>query len=305
MTAIILYSPLDASTASAFRTSCGNIDATFVSTGWVQSSDTGQINWSSVALPGGANTSAGYSIYHMNDTLQATYPVFIKIEYGTSAASTIGFWITIGTGSNGSGTLTGILNTRLQFGAAPANNTGIIFPSYFSGSSSRYSFVLCPYVSSNNCLCVLSIERTKDSAGALTNAGVMLFTLGTVITAISQYLPFSGTIPAQYSAWNCNVPYSNTITSTSAYKNTVALYPIRCWTPGESGPSSNIFIYQTGDITPSPYTLTTPNTVSLSLFDGNVTSTYVPILHYNSYWAVIAGSNRGNVTNVGIAMRYE
>ena len=305
MTAIILYSPLDVTSHATFRTSCGNVDATFVATGWVRSSDSGQIaDWGGVGLPGIANTSAGYSIYHMNDALQATYPVFIKIEYGTSASSTIGFWVTLGTGSNGSGTLTGILNTRLQFGTG-GNNTLTTHPSYISGSSSRYSFVLCANAPSNTCLCILSIERTKDSTGTLTSDGVMLFTLGTTSTTTSQYLPFSGTIPAQYSAWNCNIPASNSTTSTPAYKNTVALYPIRCWTPGESGPSSNIFIYQTTDITPSPVALATPNTVSLSLFDGNVTSTYVPILNYNSAWAVTSGSNRGSLANIGIAMRYE
>ena len=63
-----------------------------------ESTVTGQINWATVNAPGAINTVAGYEVYRFNDALQATAPVFIKIEYGFAAALTVPtMWITVGT----------------------------------------------------------------------------------------------------------------------------------------------------------------------------------------------------------------
>ncbi len=89
----------------------------FTTLGLTQTADTGQIDPATVALPGAANTSAGYVIGRFNDTAQATSPVFFKLEFGTGASTAIpAMWITLGTGSNGSGTLTGVVTTRVATG---------------------------------------------------------------------------------------------------------------------------------------------------------------------------------------------
>lgn len=113
--------------------------------GLSQTADTGQINWTTVTYTATANYSSGYEIYQFTDTLQATYPIFIKIEYGTGAqtGTTTGepaIWITVGEGSNGSGTLTGTLSNRTQIvGAGTANqieSNTLPYPTYicFNGS---------------------------------------------------------------------------------------------------------------------------------------------------------------------------
>src|SRR5262245_52043536 len=81
--------------------------------GWVQTSDTGQIDLTTVVKPAAVSTSQGYEIWRMADSLQATFPVFMKLEYGSGASSANNpqIWITLGTGSNGSGTLTGNTTT--------------------------------------------------------------------------------------------------------------------------------------------------------------------------------------------------
>jgi hypothetical protein len=89
--------------------------ALFTSIGITQTADTGQIG-ATAALPGTTQTSAGYVIGRFNDTAQATSPVFFKIEFGTGASVSVPMaWITVGQGSNGSGTLTGTLSARVPF----------------------------------------------------------------------------------------------------------------------------------------------------------------------------------------------
>lgn len=109
--------------------------ALFTTLGVTQTSDTGQV-WSSGGgatgtLPSAANTSAGYVIGRFNDSLQSSYPVFFKLEFGTgSAVADPTIWITVGTSSNGSGTINGTSCTRVMASPGNANNTGT-FSSYF------------------------------------------------------------------------------------------------------------------------------------------------------------------------------
>jgi hypothetical protein len=288
----------DSTTTANFRLWGSFVDNTFVASGWVQTSDTGQINWGTATVPNNVNTIIGYSIFRMNDTLQATKPVFVKMEYGQGSTMTFPYiGITIGTGSDGAGNITGILRAR---GLFTANQTSALLtiPSYISGSNNRWCATLWPNSSNHYSWFTFSIERTKDSAGAVTNDGLMYFAGSIISSSISQYLPFTGTIPSTYTAWNCCVPASAT---NSAFKNTVALYPIKCWTPGESGPSTNIFMYNNLDITPS---VGTSNTISVSLFDGGVTSTYIPITFFGAF-STVATYNRGSVPNTWLAMRWE
>lgn len=105
---------LEHSNNATFRAWGSALAAALAAVGLTQTADTGQINWTTVTRPG-ANTAAGYEIWRFNDTLQATAPIFIKIEYGTGNSTTSpGIWITVGTGSNGSGTITGQSSTRTQ-----------------------------------------------------------------------------------------------------------------------------------------------------------------------------------------------
>jgi hypothetical protein len=69
---------------ATFRAWGSGIAAQIAAMGLVQTSDTGQINWVTVARPA-LNTIAGYEIWRFNDALQATKPVFIRIDYGTSS----------------------------------------------------------------------------------------------------------------------------------------------------------------------------------------------------------------------------
>lgn len=97
--------------------------------------DTGQINWATVTRPG-VSTAAGYEIYKFADTLAGAAPIYLKIEYGTGGSATIPqMWITVGTGSNGSGTLTGSTSTRNIWTRTTAIvSTVTNYPTYISSN---------------------------------------------------------------------------------------------------------------------------------------------------------------------------
>lgn len=102
-----------------FRAWGQSMSDAFDAIGLIQTADTGQIDWTTVGIPT-ISTVSGYEIRRFDDPAQTNAPIFIKIEWG--AGSTLArpvIWITVGTGSNGSGTITTIYGTRTQM-----NSTG-------------------------------------------------------------------------------------------------------------------------------------------------------------------------------------
>lgn len=160
--------------------------------GWTTTSDTGQINLTTVVMTGATNTSVGYQIWQTNDGLTTWY---LKIEYGSgnANASTPGIWLTIGTGTNGSGTLTGQTSTRRQIAAS--SNSASTYNCHFGGGTGWFTCMMYTQVSSATQYHFwFSIERTKDNTGADTSTGMSIVAGSAYATAFHQTVPASGTI---------------------------------------------------------------------------------------------------------------
>lgn len=144
--------------------------AKWASMGLVQTADTGQINWATVTKPAAINTAAGYEIWAFNDALQATYPIFVKIEYGTGGAATVGsLWFSVGSGTNGAGTLTGISSTRSQ---VTCTATAGALNHYWCGDTNRLGVAVMGAAAATSS--GAWIERTLDASGVVTSEGVTL-----------------------------------------------------------------------------------------------------------------------------------
>lgn len=126
---------------AGFRAWGSELAAKMAAAGLVQTSDTGQINWVTVTRPG-TNTDAGYEIWQMNDTPQGTAPVYFRIDYGTGTAATAPrIKITSGTGSNGSGTITGTaLTTARICGTGAPLSAVIAYQSYLCVTEGFFGF---------------------------------------------------------------------------------------------------------------------------------------------------------------------
>jgi hypothetical protein len=172
-----------------FRSWGSGLSAQFAAMGLVKTADTGQIDWSTVTTPAAGNQKMGYEIWRFNDALQATKPVFIRIDFGSSigGATLPGLWSWVGTGTNGAGTLTGQVGAQVSVASTAAGGV-----SYCSGSSSRLN--LATNWLTNTSVMVLLIERTKTGAGIDTGDGVSRYSYSSTSGLSYQFLPFVGTI---------------------------------------------------------------------------------------------------------------
>lgn len=170
------------------------VTAIFTTLGVTQTSDTGQINPATVSAPGATNTSQGYVIGRFNDALQSTSPIFFKLEFGSGSANgNPQMWLTVGSSSNGSGTIGsgggGAVTTRVAClgGVAPV--------SLVTNYTSRYVYLATAGIgylgvcfkingaATNAALGTWTIKRTNDSSGNATSNGIIVLTCGNVATA--------------------------------------------------------------------------------------------------------------------------
>jgi hypothetical protein len=242
MTTATTATVVDITTDAGFRVACAEIIVIlFTTLGLTQTADTGQINTATVTRSGSTNTSVGYVIGRFNDTAQSTSPIFFKLEFGTGATATtsVQLWITVGTGSNGSGTITGVVTARCGAGAATPNSNITAYTTRACYNTTdgvlwlgwKYnSTALAP---NNVALAGFLIARSNDNTGAVTTDAVLLLTnVGTAVNSQTQQASvqvisyLTSTIYGASSPWSSNgqamwglVPFSltSTLVSSNAY----------------------------------------------------------------------------------------
>ena len=188
MTTATTTTVIDHTSDAGFRTWGTEFNAQLTAIGLTNTTDTGQINWTTVTRAA-ANTAAGYEIWRFTDTLQATTPIFMKIEYGTGySANFPQIWITVGQGSSGAGAITGVTSSRFNAGytslayVPPAITVTTAYVSRFCYNTTLgfFGFVwkLNGYVT--NCdLASAFVFRSNDSTGAPTATSVSLLSTST------------------------------------------------------------------------------------------------------------------------------
>ncbi len=139
--------------------------------GLVQTDDTGQIDIDTVPMPG-AGVIAGYSVWRLDDALQASRPIFLRLSFGAGAAGALRIQMEIGTGTNGEGIITGVLVPARIVGAQPPSSaSGRIYGCHSDGFAGVA--VSIPAASDPTpgswWLC-----RTVDSEGNATEHGIMV-----------------------------------------------------------------------------------------------------------------------------------
>ena len=159
---------------------------------------TGEINLATVLKPSTSGASQGFEVYRFNDSLQATAPIFFKIEYGSSSSATsLAVWLTVGKGVDGSGNLTSImLDRQIVFFMNSASSS--FYNSYIgSGDGSCLVFSLFPSapgsMTGQGSYCV--VERSRDDSGNPTAAGVFRQYSGQ--STVSDYCETSDYSPIQ------------------------------------------------------------------------------------------------------------
>jgi hypothetical protein len=200
----------DNSTLANFKGWASAISAFFATAGWTQSSDTGQVNWSTISTVPGSSAYV-YEVWEPNDGLTNFY---LKVEYGNQSSTNCPtVRLTISTGTNGAGTMTGYVlgpyNTNTTSYTAPSPST--TYECDFSGAAGRIGTMLWRN-GINSCQQFFGVERSLNSSGAYTGTHVTLLTAGNSsnATGTQQSLVFGvGVAPAvasvgtSWTGWAC------------------------------------------------------------------------------------------------------
>lgn len=246
-------------TDANFRLWINEIHNALIAFGWLQTSDTGQINFSTVTRPAGVSTYQGFAVYKMNDGLQATCAVFMRIDFGTCAGSNCpGIKIQVGIGStNGAGTLTGNLATQVINTPVAATANASLFNCRCSGTSS--SFRMHFWGTSVAALgWTVIVSRDRDTSGAETSLGVNFVTLYPTSTSaavqFSQFLELAGGTGPQETKWYALVSAQ----SSQSGGGNVGVGPVRCTLGPFRNPVPDVLVYARTD-----FTIETTNPVTI------------------------------------------
>jgi hypothetical protein len=158
----------DASTLANYKAWGQAISNFFATAGWSKSSDSGQVNWSTISTVPSNSITRDYEIWTPGDGLQAFY---LKIQYGTSSASSntsplVQF--TLSSATNGSGTPSGFITGSFQWGNGGVNvtSTSTQWQCYFSGDSGRMCILMWRDDTTGGAPSVLVIQRSLNASGA-------------------------------------------------------------------------------------------------------------------------------------------
>lgn len=209
-----------------FRTWGLAVKTALTAVGMVNTSDTGQIDWSTVVRTGAA-TDTGYEIWRFNDALQSTSPIFFKVWYGCGATtSTPRIRIEVGTASNGSGTLSGIGSGTLYQVSYGASADATARDNWMASDGSGLVASFWTNSSVTGCRGLFVIERFRDSSGTALGTGWYM-----------QYLDYSSkgvvvqnaadSISTTLTYTPCMVPFTPSATGQSLLtsSNQIVAYP--------------------------------------------------------------------------------
>lgn len=218
-------------TDAEFRAVSQFIANTMETGGIIKTSDTGQVNLTTMTFPVANYTAAGYEIRRFSDALQATAPIFMKIEYARGGgANFFDIFLTLGTGSDGAGNITGIKYSRTQL------NLATNFTSSSCLISAGASWVIFMLGTNSSGLGVFSLERAKTSTGADSNRGLYLLT--NKPPQQCRFIDYTGVSSPinEGSSGGCFAPAQ--ATSGLHSSGNVAVYPFYFFGAGETMPPS-------------------------------------------------------------------
>lgn len=204
-----------------FRTWAQGIHNALAALGLVQTADTGQINLATTTKPTVANAVAGYEIWRLADALQATAPVFIKLEYGVGVSvDRASLFVTVGSGTNGAGTINQQAIGRTQAATSISGEAaGSTKPFEASGDPGR-AFVIGNQTTTGTAPYGFFVDRTRDASGAPTADGIVHGIVNSGGVSFTT-VPFTGNVPALGAQ-----PQSTIQGATSAVGNNIIISPL-------------------------------------------------------------------------------
>lgn len=261
-------------TDANFRSWGSGISAAIAAVGLIQTADTAQINWTTVLAPSTTNQKRGYEMWRFNDGLQATRPIFIRLDYGSGPNIQYNpqIWLTVGTATDGAGNVTAnasfpnsFLPVRTMFMQSNVSwyafNGSFRAPFYVS-SDGAGSLLLAGWMNNPNVFNnptwaggLMLVERTRDWDGTPNGEGALTITSGGNQNPSTQVLIIGNAATyTQGNAWT-GVPamaggaFSLTPKTGMSGSGVINLYPVFTGgTPQMNGPSKHVVAVWAGDV---------------------------------------------------------
>jgi hypothetical protein len=240
------------SSSTTFQAWVTEVIVQLLANGVTQTSDTGQMaNPCVTAVPGTTATSAGYYVFEFNDTLQGTAPIVFRLDFGTgSATTTPAMWITVGTGSNGSGTINGTSLAKLYTGGISAGSLTAYTSRFCYNTAQGFLGVILKIGGggvASAAQCGFCLFRTVNAAGVSTGDGVMLLTTSdntaaansggymALINFNTSTTTIQGAVPLTAATNWCFVPYTNVTGEVGTETQVWPVFQVRAnaTTPGQ------------------------------------------------------------------------
>lgn len=214
----------------------------------------GEINEATVGTQNAApNGVAGAAVLRFDDSLQGTKPVFLKFEFGHSDSSNAGpgqLWVTVGTGHDGDGSLTGNQSPRVALGVGITNPTSPTLT--LGGDKGRLSFVWAGTTMGTQAwTAVLLVERDHvadggDSDYGITVAGSTATTSVSTTGFYSVFVPYGEATPVPETRWAAPTSTNNP----SSHANAVGLGLLIPFYGAARRPALGVGIYRSNDFVP-------------------------------------------------------
>lgn len=180
---------IDHTSDAGFRAWGSELNTKMSGAGLVQTADTGQIDWVTVTRPAN-NVDAGYEVWRFADS-----SFYIKIFYGTASSSgaLARIRVQVGTGSDGSGTLTGQTSTLTTVTRTTTGvpSSVIAYSSYLCVTSTFFGLLWkagAPSVAGTG-LGFFAVDKFCDSTGAATTDGAVIY-YGATSSALASFLSY-------------------------------------------------------------------------------------------------------------------
>ena len=251
--------PVVTSAGTGSFATIGNIRNAFLSCSFIRTVQSGSVD-DLTTLPTGSQIDVvrTYDIFAFNDSLQATFPLFIKVLYFTGPTGTpasFRYHYQMGTAHDSSGSLTGV--STLTTIANTANSSVALAknqPVYASGDG---SYMTLAAYSNSSLVAQLSVfERFYDSSGNITGSGFHM--VGTNANesskAIFAQACYTGLTPPTRDT--VAIPCTKPSRVPSTYNGVLLLGTVYPFIGKPLNPSPNILI---GDSTTFPTAYATAN----------------------------------------------
>lgn len=187
----VFNSPRSSTTEANMRIWMGAWLQGMLDAGFVQTDDVGQIDPPTEVLVTTSTATTAYAMFRFNDSLQATAPIFFKVEFSrnnwsSNQAGMSAIHLTVGKGTDGSGQIVGTLMSRRavgsNYGLGYSSNVFTASETHIASTGEGY-VAFIPFVSDQRTSVSYDvrhdsngfvIERSRNVSGEPTGDGLMV-----------------------------------------------------------------------------------------------------------------------------------